>query len=132
MAQILDRSYGFKAFVLDNNENKIFNIIKKGATIPCSGSSNDYMELVISNGNITTITICENDDENDIVDYNPSREFEIQFDFPKSLSPNTRGELIFEIINPSILVIKVIAAEYIRTYEFDISHSDDVRKYKLN
>ena len=106
---ITNKSYGIKVYDPQEDKYVVVNIIKKGTTKPCSGTSMEIMPLVV--GSAKSITVCESDYNEDIIDHNSDQDV---FTGPLNITPglpsDTPVEVVFDINHSGILEIKTMVA----------------------
>ena len=104
---IINKSYGIKVWDRENQKNLVVNLIKTGTVKPCSGNNEEIMPLVI--GGATSITVCESDEKDDIVEYGLTIEvFNGPLNLPQGLDPETPVTVSFDLNQSAILTIRTI------------------------
>ncbi len=104
---ITNKSYGVKVWDRTQQKNFVVNLIKTGTPKPCNGTNVGIMDLVI--GGATSITVCESDYNDDVIDYENSVEvYTGPLSVPTGLDPDTPVEVVFDLNPSAVLSIKTV------------------------
>lgn len=104
---ITNKSYGVKVWDRSQQKNFVVNLIKTGTPKPCNGTNVGIMDLVI--GGATSITVCESDYNDDVIDYENSVEvYTGPLSVPAGLDPDTPVEVVFDLNLSAVLSIKTV------------------------
>lgn len=137
---ITTKSYGIKVYNPNTTKLETINLVKKGTTMPCSGCNNDIPSLSgLTLGGATSITICECDQIEDIVDFDVTKDiYTGPLNVQPGLSPDTEVEVHLDVNNSGVLQIRV-TINGVETYlEFDpakneafVSGNEEAKKLNL-
>ena len=137
---ITTKSYGIKVYNPNTTKLETINLVKKFTTMPCSGCNNDIPSLSgLTLGGATSITICECDQIEDIVDFDVTKDiYTGPLNVQPGLSPDTEVEVHLDVNNSGVLQIRV-TINGVETYlEFDpakneafVSGNEEAKKLNL-
>ena len=120
ITDIVNKSYGVKVYDADEQKYYSVNLVKKGTEKPCEGDSSTIMPITL--GGASSITVCESDYEEDVVEAETTTEvFTGSISVFSGLPSDTAVVVKFNLNESSILRIFVEAAGQTVELEFDSS-----------